>query len=472
MADVAVRFGRLEKRGLLLGLSAAQVALCAVAVGVVVLAEYAAGVPGVVAAAPLWAVLLVVAILPVQGRPLVDWLPVWSGWMLRARQGRVRQVVGTPATAMSPSPGDVALTVPGARGLSLIQHAAGVGLVFDRSEGTLTGIVRVGGQGFLLRDPDSQGALVAGWGQVLAGLCHQPQVVRVQILTRTVADSAEPLRRWWSGESEDCWQALIASEIVDQLQSEARRVETLIAVAVRPKRLTRRPSRRALDDATQILTGVSESLSAAGLVSSPWLDPAGVAHALRVSFDPQSPASRSSEAQQLGTGVAAMGMQETWSTVGFDSGQHAVYWVSEWPRQEVTASFLQPILLGGRARRSLSLTVTPVPAGRALREIRRAKVEQAADAAARVRTGRIEDEATRAEVADLARRESDLVAGHGDMRFVGILTVTADDAEELESACIATDGAAAQAMCEVRRLVGQQAAGFVAGAVPLARRMS
>ena len=60
------------------------------------------------------------------------------------------------------------------------------------------------------------------------------------------------------------------------------------------------------------------------------------------------------------------------------------------------------------------------------------------------------------------------VLGKG-LRFVGLLTVSAPTAEELEAACSATESAAAQAMCELRRLVGQQGQAFTAAALPLAR---
>jgi hypothetical protein len=102
-------------------------------------------------------------------------------------------------------------------------------------------------------------------------------------------------------------------------------------------------------------------------------------------------------------------------------------------------------------------------------EIRRGKVEHAADAAQRFRIGQIEDESTRAELDDLLRREAELVAGHGDLRFTGLITVTAANEAELDAACAAMETDAAQSLCEVRRLVGQQGIAHAAGALPLAR---
>ena len=156
-----------------------------------------------------------------------------------------------------------------------------------------------------------------------------------------------------------------------------------------------------------------------------------------------------------------------WLAAG--TSAHATYWVAEWPRSDVHPAFLQPLLLGEATDRTVTLIAEPLPTGKALREIRRAKVEHVADAAQRARIGQIENEATRAEVADLERREAELVAGHGDLRFTGLVTVSADSPAELEQRCAAMETAAAQAMCEVRRLVGQQGVAHAAACLPLAR---
>ena len=96
-----------------------------------------------------------------------------------------------------------------------------------------------------------------------------------------------------------------------------------------------------------------------------------------------------------------------------------MYWIAEWPRSEVTASFLQPLILMPGVRRALSLTAEPLPATRALRDIRRAKVEHAADTAQRARLGQVDDEAAHAEADDVIRRERELADGHADLRFAG-----------------------------------------------------
>ncbi|MBX4421192.1 PrgI family protein, partial [Mycobacterium tuberculosis] len=66
---------------------------------------------------------------------------------------------------------------------------------------------------------------------------------------------------------------------------------------------------------------------------------------------------------------------------------------------------------------------------------------------------------------------ADLTAGHGILRYTGLIAVSAPTGEELDAAVAAIEQAAIQASCETRLLVGQQAAAFTAAALPLCRRV-
>jgi hypothetical protein len=167
-----------------------------------------------------------------------------------------------------------------------------------------------------------------------------------------------------------------------------------------------------------------------------------------------------------------MGVTEGWSHARTDSAFHTTYWIAEWPRSTTHPSFLRPLLLAPGADRTFSLIAQPLPAAKALREIRRARAEQLADAATRARIGRVEDEASRAAASELTRREEDLIAGHGDLRFIGLIAVSASTLEELENSCASLESSAGQAGCELRRLVGQQVQAYAAAALPLARVLS
>jgi len=455
----SVRFGRLERRGLLLGLSASQVGTLGSGLVVLLVAEYAAGVAGVLVTAPVWGLLAAVALTPVRGRPVVEWLPVVTHWAAR-RALRATIHLSRPRH-MDPE----SLVLPGvaARLTVTASPATGAALIRDARSGTVTAIVELSGRGFLLEDAGTQDRRVAGWARFLASLAQQPAVVRIQLLHRRLPGGAARVRRWWARHAcaDAPWASRVVAELLADPAEDSDRLECLLAVALR----VRRGSLTAIE--RQLATLV-DALAAAELDVRGWVTPRRLRRVLRAAYDPEG-AARAEDVELAGPLVGPMGLAEDWSHVRTDSACHATFWVSEWPHSEVHPSFLRPLLLAPGARRALTLLAEPLPPDKALREIRRAKAEQLADAAQRARIGQVEDEASRAAAADLARREQELVAGHGDLRFVGLLTVTAATPSELDAACAATEAAAAQAACELRRLVGQQAQAHAAAALPLAR---
>jgi len=459
------RFGRLERRGVLLGLSGSQLGVIGTALAVAVAAVYSGGAGRLVLAAPVWGVLLAVGTLSVGGRPVVGWLPLAATWHARRAAGLTSVTARVGMTSRTGTA--TSLVVPGlAKPLELVEAPTlGGMLVADRRAGTLTGVLRVGGAGFVLDEPGTQEAKVHGWGRVLAGVCQQPSVVRVQLLARSVPGGLAPARRWWrdhvTGPTNPVTAAVAG--ILDEGFVVPVRRETLLAVAVRAPHAGRRDAVVVERVAAQLAT-VAASLTGAELTAGGWLDWAGLASTLHEVLDPAAAAHVEDGLVSL---TATVGAQERWSSLTTGTSAHATYWVSEWPRAAMNPGFLEPLLLTDVG--TLSVLAEPVPTAKALREIRRAKVEHTADAAQRVRLGQVEDEATRAEVADLERREAELVAGHQDLRFTGLITVSAPDEATLAERCAGMETAAAQAMCEVRRLVGQQGTAFLAAALPLAR---
>jgi hypothetical protein len=439
---------------------------------VFVLAEFTRGAAGVVAALPLWLGPIALALVPLRGRPLVEWVPVAATWVVRRQTGTSSQRV-KPKT-QSPS----SLTIPGCRSLTVAQTPElGVGLIHDAADSTLTAVLPVGTGGFLLRDAAEQSQDVLGWGRLLGSLARQPSLVRLQVLVRAAPDGSAAMRRWWGQRATgQDWSSRIVADLIAVTPDSTTRSETLLAVRWRAPSRGRRSLRADdLRSFEQHLTSFRQAAIDAGLQPAAWAAPATIARFLRSSFDPGSVASRDRVETGSEAIVAGVALDEGWDDLRTDSAVHAVYWVREWPRTQVHAGFLQPLVAeaGSRAvHRTLTIVAEPLPLGRALRDIRRSKVEHAADSARDARWGRVTDQAQAAEAEDVVRREQELVAGHAELRFVGLLVVSAPDEEQLSAACLATETSAAQAMCDVRRLTGQQAAAFLAGGVPLARGAS
>jgi hypothetical protein len=123
-------------------------------------------------------------------------------------------------------------------------------------------------------------------------------------------------------------------------------------------------------------------------------------------------------------------------------------------------------------RKTISITATPLTTAQAMRDIRKAKVEYMTDSAQKARLGTIADQSDAQELSDVMDRERALIAGHADLRFTGLIAVTAATKEELDSALSQVQRAATQCGCETRLWCGRQARAFTAAALPLARKVS
>ena len=166
-----------------------------------------------------------------------------------------------------------------------------------------------------------------------------------------------------------------------------------------------------------------------------------------------------------------MGVDEHWDHLRHDTGHSAVLWINQWPRIPAPPFFLHALIFQPGIRKTLSLTAQPVPAEDAIRDIRKAKVNHATEAAQKAKIGALADLSDAVEHDDVLDRERALIAGHADVRFTGLLAVTAATRDDLEAAVAEIRRAAIQSGCETRRLFGQQARAFTAAALPLARQV-
>jgi len=475
MSGQTVRFPRAEHRGLLLGLTLTQLMLLGGALLLLAMAAFAgagpvSGVSLVLSAAGL----LGGAFGRVGGRPAYRWL----FWRVATEVRRARQQHRFRARPQRPQPSGT-LGLPGtAASLRLVHTPAGFAAVHDPHTRTLTAVLQVQAAAFALLDTAEQDRRVAGWGRVLAGLCQGGRIARVQVLERTVPDSGDALAAYAEDHLVDAgsWPGEVYREMVASAAPASEHHQTFLAVSLDLARCARQVRQAGGGIAggaallSQETTNLESSLHAAGLSPHGWLDAPGLAGAVRSAYDPGATVPVR-DGQPAAEAVGPMAVDESWDRLRTDTGVHVVYLVAQWPRVEVGADFLDPLVFTPGVRRAFSLVAQPVGVDRALKEIRRAKTAHVTDAAQRARIGQIEDEALVAEFRDVLARERELVAGHGELRFVGLLAVTAATGEELDAACGQIETAATQAMVDLRRLVGQQGEAFAAAALPLARGM-
>jgi hypothetical protein len=479
-APDAVKFPHRSRRGVLLGLSPAQLVATAVSSALLLGVIMTGGVVGALRLAPLWAAVAAVVLLRRGGRSLADWTPIVVRYALRraggqllwlARPGsrpRREGLLHLPGTAASLR----ALTSPDGR----------VGAVHDPHHATLTAVVRVASRALALLDPASQNANVAGWGRALAALARTGQVARIQVLERTVPDSGDALNRYWTEHGDP--HAPVAGRVYGELLAAAGPAaaphEAYVAIA-----LDLKAARRLVNQAGGGLTGgfavlaqlaatFDQAARTAGLTPVGWLSAEQIAAVVRTAYDPRALTAldRWSPSGQPVADPAAAGpvvMVERRDRIETDTAHHATFWIENWPRTETSPGFLHQVLFTSGVRRTLSLTYTPTPLDAALKDVQRRKATVIADAAERARKGRVDSEEDSVEYADIKTRERQLIAGHADVALTGLLTVSADTAEELNAATAAIETAAVAALVDLRRLTWQQAEAFTTAALPLAR---
>ncbi|GAB3881450.1 SCO6880 family protein [Terrabacter terrigena] len=466
---VRVRFGRRSQRGMLLGLSPARVCCIGVAVLTVTLGVFIGGASGLVMSAPVWASAIGMGFVRLNGSPLVETLPTAAHFLARrvAMQTQFRVSPDRPSLL-----GTMALPGDAASLRFLLDEPSGAVVVHDPHAATLTVVAHVEHTAYVLLSPDQQARRVAGWGRVLAALAMSDRCARVQVLETAAPDSGDGIVGWWKANGVDgsSWPATEYARLMESYAPAAATHRSLIAFSVKGPTLgSWKPGPlKGLEELRREMAAFHSGLRAAELRLVGWLSDVQLAAVIRGAYDPgTSPRSRRHALQTAGP----MAVEEHWTHLHHDTGVSAVLWITEWPRIDVPADFLHALVFQPGVRKSFSITATPLAPRQAMREIRRAKVEHVTDAEQRARIGAIADLSDAAELEDVLDRERALLSGHADLRFTGLVTITAGTVAELDAAVAQVERAAVQCGCETRRLFGRQARAFTAAALPLARKV-
>lgn len=492
-----VRFGPRESQGWLLGLRWPQLLLVGFAGVAVIGLLNATDWLGRFIYLAVGGLALLIAFLPIRGRKVDQYVPIILNHT--ARRLTNQHIYRGGAFRMAATDTAPTLRLPGELVSLELQNFAvgsdveGVCVVKDRRAGTYTAVLALEGDTFALLETGEQARRIQAWGGMLGRLCGTDSAIsRVHVLERTIPDSGDSLVRDWRrrGISDNSWQAQAYLELIEAVGPRGQRHESFLAVTLSPTRAGRRIRAAGGGDlgaATvlfQELDKIAGDLRGAGISVLGWLPERALAYVLRTAFDPAAAAmldrrgggalDRAGGDAGLPSGVdprmaGPMRMETAWDHVRTDSAVHRTYWVMEWPRREVPAGFLAPILLETNCRRSISLVMEPISPTRANRMIETRQTTSSGEEATRRKIGRRITRRQQTEAADIDRRETELVAGYGLYRTLGFVTVTADTLPELELDCGEVESAAQRSNLELANLIGEQDQGFYAGALPLAR---
>lgn len=476
------RFADSERPGLLLGLSARQ-AIPVIGGVLTLAAALQTPIPAVVGLlGPI--VGTIVAFGRWQGAPLSETLipgtRLWALGLVGRHRWTSPPLLGDNTGAAFPKP---------LRGLELLdQNDSGVAVVRDRRAGTVTGVLRIRGQGFPLSSRTEQDAMLAAWSAALSPFARE----RSAVSAVTWQEWAHPVgahdhRSFLAAigvhERPDDEAAADYLALIDQQAPRTVAHDILVSITVDQRRVrVRRGSTGRLDAALDALDGemrlFASRLDAAGLSVSVPLSPVELSTAVRVRSDP----SRSAQVATLSRSLAAaarrgalewgpMLVETSRTQVLVDGTFHRSFRIAGWPHLPVAADWMSDLLTTTPAVRTVTVVMEPVPMGRAARAADREVMAREADADMKTQKGFRVNARERKRLADVEARERELSEGHAEFSFVGVVDVTATDLDELDDACAEVEQAAAQSLLDLRPLDARHDQGWVAS-LPLGRGLA
>ncbi|MGH3472726.1 MAG: SCO6880 family protein [Nocardioidaceae bacterium] len=473
-------FGRRDRGGILLGFRPPQLLILGLGVAVVFVGLVTAGGRGGLVGTAVLVTAVAAAVLPIQGRPLVDWVrPVLNfGYQRLTGQGRY---LGGP-WALHRNRYVRRLDLPGlGRPLKILQIPTTDGPIAAlKLHDRWTVLVEVHPSTYVLADRASQERRVAAWGSLLAQ-CGQEgsKIAGLQWLERSIPDSGHALEQWWDEHGNaDAPYAAPYRDLIGDAGPAATRHEIFIAVSIDSHHVRRqiRLAGGGPEGATQVLltelAWIRQALSRVDLEVTSTIGVADLTRLIRTQFDPAAACGidrRPTHKTEYLTPVAAgpMAADASWSHYRTDSGVHAVYWVAEWPSMPVEAAWCYPLLALGGITRTISVSCEPIPPSKSLRKVRSQRVTKRADEAQRRRFGQVDTAQDDEEYDAIERRERELVHGHTEYRFTGWVTVSAESVDALEAACAQVEQAAVRSALELRRVHGEVDQAFAVAALPL-----
>lgn len=472
----------LDTSGVFLGLGAVQCALLGGGITLAVLA-ITAGAPVAVAALPL-VLGAAASFARAGGHAVWEWILLTTGWVW---SGLCRGRRWHAPLPLWPSTEERAPLPPCLEGLDIIEvdWRAGhqLGAVRDRERHTLTAIIPVSGPQFIVEPRAEQERLLAGWGDVLG----QFAVERGVVTHLAWSDLARPSgmhqhrARVAQGPRGELHDAASASygELLDVATTSAVAHDVLVSITVARDRLNRHRTgsgspdehlARALASSTDALL---RGLRSADLAAADPLDARGIQGCLRERVDPVTVAipSRSGRLVERLALVRAstagpLAVYTDWRHLRTDGAFHRTWWIGTWPRLAQPPSWMEPFLAGGGITRTMTVVLVPVSTHQSRRRIERDLVKLESDATTKEEKGRRVDARHRRAAQALLDREEELVAGYPEMAYVGLVTVSARDLDELESHSEIVEQLARETGMDLRLLDARQDLAWAA-ALPL-----
>ena len=488
-----------ERVNFLFGMSGRRTALVVAAVLAAVQPVSAGQLSDALVCWPLAALLLALAYVRVAGRTVDEWMVAAVSFQLLKARGQNRFHSGAFAPAGADPAGPAPMDLPGVLApVRILTAETGTGatmaVLYHPIDRTYTAVARIRFPGLGLADSGRRDGQVSGWGRLLAGLCVESHpIIRVQALQRSHPEDGDALRGWHD-EHLAADAPVQAAAVMDELLASAVPAsvgrEEWLAFTMDERRAA--PAIRAAGGgeagASAVLArhvrALASAVADAELEVTGWLTPRGLAEVIRTAFDPHSGQAlgrrRCAEESAAAAGLTHLGLaagvdpglagpagaEASWGSYRHDGAVSVSYLIYEWPRGDVYATALFPLLGDGASRRAVSLYVQPLSPREAERRVLAERTQRDVAIRMRQRTGQIVPEHEKAAQRRAAEQDAERAAGHGLVRFSGYVSVTVTDTADIAEALAALEADAASARIEIRRMWGAQDVGFALAALP------
>jgi hypothetical protein len=421
------------------------------------------------------------------GEDMVDLIAPFARFVWRCTTGRQRWIAAL-------APWQDAQLPPLFAGITLYDFNSDVigrlggrvGLIADKADGSISLVLRVHGEGFLLADPNEQDERLTAFGDALGSLAREESpIVRVAwsqhvapasfeghfayLATTRRTDADEAMAAAYSDLLQTTEQSSISSEVLVTLTVSLGRIRP--GAAHGGDRFLTGIER--LVEETELFTG---QLARAGLSAVGPLPAGVIARFLRDRLDPSTKRHLERRSRSLADAAGAvhpangfpLSIEEHRDALCADASWHRVYRMAEWPRLAVRADWLASFLCEHEVTRSFTIVFTPLSRRLARRQALAVATRVGASIDEREQKGRrVGAEERRAHLAAEALDE-ELESGAQMELVVGLVDVTAETNEALEIASERTCQAASNVGIELRPVRFRQGEALLA-ALPCGR---
>lgn len=412
-----------------------------------------------------------VAFIPVEGRPLDEWIPAASYFTSRRL---LRKLKWANPAAHTDDDNDQVPPPPLADWRIMTAEMDGhmVGFLRSTKEHRWTVVLSLTGETFALADEETQAARLTDWGAVQSRITSTP-IDRWQWIARRLPEVGDEMRRWHTDHAvmgDDTFAGASYLELLDGARRLTPQNEVYLVLSVTDKTAARQIADLGRGDVGaaallyQQASYLTPLLEAAGCRVNGLLTDQQVSMLIRTLYDPLAAVREAHHGRELALDPAWAWPAKTKNKWGFyqtDQTWHTTFWASGLPSTGVPPDFLHPLLSFDKGiAHTVAFTFDMVPPQAARRKARRRVHEMQTTNEDRASAGGRVNAVRRRDTAAAAQVEGELAAGHNLAQFSGFVTVSGRTLAELRSACVEIEQAAAQSGCALVPLLGEQDTAF------------